>query len=182
VAIPRPRTVPWVEDIPRRIKLDASARTAYPDLTFARRQLRGKGAVYVYEVTLDVPGYEPRKVRVDFHANMARTPRIFADGPTSSPHRYGAHRLCIWYPGDEDKQRWVPADGLLALLGMTATHLFKEAYWRETGDWLGDEAPHGTLSAADEVESATGSAKMDPDATPNDEGPREETKERRRLP
>jgi len=25
---------------------------------------------------------------------------------------------------------------------MVAAHLFEEAYWRETGEWLGDEAPH----------------------------------------
>jgi hypothetical protein len=171
-----------VEDIPRRVALDTSARAAYPDLTFSRRQLRGVGAVYVYEVTLEVPGYEPRKVRVECQARQAGTPRIFADGPTESPHRYGAHRLCIWYPGDDDDQRWVPEDGLLALLGMTAMHLFKEAYWRETCEWLGDEAPHGALSTADGDVAAAGSAKIDPDAgAGSDEvGTREARTERRR--
>ncbi len=60
--------------------------------------------------------------------------------------------MCIWYPGDGEDQRWVPEDGLLALLGMTAVHLFKEAYWRETGEWLGEEAPHGVnLKEVEEV-------------------------------
>lgn len=137
--------------------------------------------MYVYKVTLEVPEYEARKVRVEFHANAARTPRIYADGPTESKHRYGVNRLCIWYPGDGDERLWVPEDGLLALLGMTATHLFKEAYWRETGEWLGKEAPHGTLSSADRVDAEAGSAKMDPDATSdNRDGVREERKERRR--
>jgi hypothetical protein len=36
----------------------------------------------------------------------------------------------------------VPEDGLLALFGMAAMHLFKEAWWRETGRWLGQEYPH----------------------------------------
>ena len=153
-----------MEDIPRRIALDASARAAYPDLRFSRRQRRGVGAVYVYEVTVDVPGYESRRVRIEFRARMARTPRIFTDGPTESPHRYGEHRLCIWYPDDDDDQRWVPEDGLLALLGMAAMHLFKEAYWRENGEWLGDEAPHGTLDGGADLELSEKSTKMDPDA------------------
>lgn len=74
-------------------------------------------------------------------------PNVFADGPTDSPHRFsdrGRTRLCIWYPSDPDAQRWVPTDGLLALFGMAQHHLFKEAWWRESGEWLGDEAPHDT--------------------------------------
>ena len=43
-----------------------------------------------------------------------------------------------------------PEDGLLALLGMVAAHLFKkEAYWRGPGEWLGDEAPHAPLETKD---------------------------------
>jgi hypothetical protein len=33
-------------------------------------------------------------------------------------------------------------DGLLSLFEMTRVHLFKEAYWRETGEWLGEEVGH----------------------------------------
>lgn len=138
---PRRRSLSWLEDIPQRVALDATARRAYPDLTFSRRQRRG-GPVFVYEVTLDVPGYEPRRVRVEFRASRPTVPMVFADGPQESPHRLGKHELCIWFPGDEDDLRWVPDDGLLALLGMAGMHLFKEAFWRETGEWLGDEAPH----------------------------------------
>jgi hypothetical protein len=139
---PRRRSLSWLEDIPRRVALDAAAREAYPDLRFHRKQRRG-GPVFIYEVTLDVPGYEPRRVRVEFRVSSPRFPRVYADGPQASPHRYGGAWLCIWYPSDGDDQRWVPEDGLLALLGMAAVHLFKEAYWRETGEWLGEEAPHG---------------------------------------
>jgi hypothetical protein len=75
---------------------------------------------------------------------------VYADGPTDSPHRYSPHprdplrrpSLCIWYPDDPPEQRWVPTDGLLTLIEMTRIHLFKEAYWRETGEWLGEEVPH----------------------------------------
>lgn len=34
------------------------------------------------------------------------------------------------------------------LFGMTAVHLFKEAWWREHGQWLGDQAPHAPLDPA----------------------------------
>ena len=34
-------------------------------------------------------------------------------------------------------------DGLLVLLNYIQAHLFREAWWREKGEWLGPEAPHG---------------------------------------
>jgi hypothetical protein len=74
--------------------------------------------------------------------------RVYADGPDESPHRYAPapkdprSSLCIWYPNDPPERRWVPQDGLLSLIEMTRIHLFKEAFWRETGEWLGEEAPH----------------------------------------
>jgi hypothetical protein len=43
----------------------------------------------------------------------------------------------------------LPDDGLLALFGMILVHLFKEAYWRENGQWLGDEFPHDELTRED---------------------------------
>lgn len=36
----------------------------------------------------------------------------------------------------------MPDDGLLALIDHARVHLFKEAYWRETGFWPGPEAAH----------------------------------------
>jgi hypothetical protein len=76
--------------------------------------------------------------------------RVYADGPTESPHRYAPHpkdplhrpSLCIWYPDDPPEQRWVSSDGLLSLIEMTRVHLFKESYYRDTGEWLGEEVPH----------------------------------------
>lgn len=87
-----------------------------------------------------------------FGKDYARHPVVTADGPTDSPHRYDEHRLCMWLPGDPTEQRWVFEDGLLALLGMASAHLFREAWWRETGEWLGPEAPH-TDDKADDMEA-----------------------------
>jgi hypothetical protein len=105
-----------------------------------------------------VPGFESRHVTIEFNESLSWAPKVYADGPSgwnASPHRYGKHRLCIWYPSDDNERRWVPDDGLLSLLGMTAHHLFKEAWWRETGgrnagEWLGDEYLHGDLTDADD--------------------------------
>lgn len=152
MAPPRRLRLSWVEDIPRRVALESSARLAYPEMTFSRRQRHKRDAVYTYELSVEVPGYEPRCVRIEFPASNPLAPRVFTDGPTDSPHRYGGRRLCIWYPTDGDDQRWIPEDGLLALIGMTTTHLFKEAYWRETGEWLGEEAPHGILPGEADAE------------------------------
>ena len=33
-------------------------------------------------------------------------------------------------------------DGLLTLIEMAPVHLFKEAWYRETGEWLGEEVSH----------------------------------------
>jgi hypothetical protein len=34
---------------------------------------------------------------------------------------------------------------VVELISQIKIHLFKEAYWRETGEWLGQEAPHEPL-------------------------------------
>ncbi|RYF59727.1 MAG: hypothetical protein EOO27_08330 [Comamonadaceae bacterium] len=142
----------WLEDGPRRGRIEAAARRAYPNLTYTRRR-RADHYVSVYRTLVDVPGYEEREVTVEFDHRYSTTPKIFADGPSdpsASPHRYpdrGRTHLCIWYPHDPSSRTWVLEDGLLALFGMAAEHLFKEAWWREHDhQWLGEEYPHGELS------------------------------------
>lgn len=48
----------------------------------------------------------------------------------------------MWDQRDSPDQRWLFDDGLVALIGYVIAHLFREAWWRETGKWLGPEAPH----------------------------------------
>ena len=114
--------------------------------TFAGIRLRtetvGARAGRVYRLELEVPHYERRRVEIRFEKRAAKTPRIIVDGP-ASPHRYGDKSLCIWYPWDPPEQRWVFRDGLLALINHIQAHLFREAWWREAGEWLGPQAPHG---------------------------------------
>lgn len=103
--------------------------------------------MHVYSATVLVPGYPARLVTLEFSRLTAELPKVFADGSTLSPHRYpsrGRTQLCIWYPTDPPELRWVPDDGLLRLFGMAAEHLLKEAWWRESGEWVGMQAPHTT--------------------------------------
>ena len=51
--------------------------------------------------------------------------------------------LCMWFPEDPIDCRWVFEDGLLNLIGLAMAHLFREAWWRETGEWAGEEVGHG---------------------------------------
>jgi len=48
----------------------------------------------------------------------------------------------MWHPDDPPELKWVPGRGLADLIEMVRRHLFREAYWRETGVWLGPEAHH----------------------------------------
>ena len=86
-------------------------------------------------------------MEVYFARSTPRHPVVRVEGPTQSPHRFGEDELCMWKREDPKGQRWLFDDGLAALLGLTAAHLFREAWWRETGEWLGPEAPHGPLKA-----------------------------------
>ena len=128
---------------------------AYPTLQYRRRQDRQLGPIHIYSVELDVPGYERRLVTVEFVGRYWWRPEVYADGPAdydASPHRFprrGRRQLCLWYSGDPRERRWEPEDGLLVLFGMVAEHLFKEAWWREHGEWLGEEYPHDDLKDED---------------------------------
>ncbi len=140
----------WLEDVARRTQLIRPAQRAYPDLTMRREQVQGADAGVVYKVGVTVPveGYPDRHVTIKFHSAQPDVPNVFADGPNESPHRYhgalgtGRSPLCLWLPGDGENRRWVPNDGLLHLLAIVILHLFNEAWWRETGVWLGEQAPH----------------------------------------
>ena len=136
---------------------DATAR-GFPGLVIEKRR-----DARVYRVAMDVPHYEPRRVEIRFE-DWRRRPRVFVDGP-SSPHRYrrnGEEWLCMWHPDDPPEQRWVFKDGLLALLNQIQAHLFREAWWRETGEWPGLEAPHAPVKEP-EREEVEGSDHSQPD-------------------
>ena len=99
-------------------------------------------------MTISLPHYEARRVQILFQKDSPRIPRVTADGPVESRHRFPSGELCMWYPGDPVENQWVFEDGLLALLGHITAHLFREAWWRETGEWPGPESRHWNIKAA----------------------------------
>jgi hypothetical protein len=146
-----PRRPSWEQSLPLRLRFEREAYTVYPSLQCTTIGHR-KYARVAYRVLVPIEGYEPRTVEMHFRRTSPEPLHMhtFADGPTESPHRYGPPRkdrnrrpsLCIWYPDDPAERRWIPRDGLLTLIEMARVHLFKEAWYRETGEWLGDEVPH----------------------------------------
>jgi hypothetical protein len=99
-------------------------------------------------VIVNVPSYPTRQVQIIFRKDSPRVPRVTVDGPTESKHRFSSGELCMWHWDDPVENRWTVEDGLIALIGHIATHLFREAWWRDTGEWLGPEIGHSNTDAA----------------------------------
>lgn len=137
------RAQPWYTDINARRRFERGVRQAFPSIGVTSTG-RGMKAKVRYTLTVDVPEYPPRRVTITLpNWSTPSVATVTADGPTESPHRYGQHELCIWHPNAPPDKRWLPEEGLLALIDYARVHLFKEAYWRGTGRWPGPEAPHG---------------------------------------
>ncbi len=136
----RRRSGPWYGEFRERLAFEHGTRAVFPSLKTSFG--RGAGG-YSHGVEVHVPGFGLRRLRIVFDRGHVQIPRIFADGPTESKHRFQDGSLCMWYPNDPPDRRWVREDGLLELIGHAIQHLFREDWWRETGHWLGPEAPHG---------------------------------------
>lgn len=51
--------------------------------------------------------------------------------------------LCLWYPSDPRALRWEWTDGFEQYVTRVHRHLFFEEFWRRTGEWPVEDAPHG---------------------------------------
>ena len=111
----------------------------YPTMT-SRSRPGGRG--WIYRVAVQPPGVDDRLVTIEFRLRHPHVPVVFADGPSSSPHRYEDGSLCMWFPADPPSHRWAFSDGLVALVGQAQVHLIKEHLWRQWGEWPGDEVAH----------------------------------------
>lgn len=133
---------PWYTDVRARIRFERGVRDAYPAMNVSATG-RGMNARIIYTLMVEIPEYPARRVTIALpNWSTPSVASVTADGPTESRHRYGERELCIWHPDAPPDERWMPEDGLLALIDHARVHLFKEAYWRETGRWPGPEAPH----------------------------------------
>jgi hypothetical protein len=145
----RAKRTPWYHDFRKRLRFEAGVRKEFADVK-DRKIGKGWQAEIVYDLTVDVPEYaERRKVTIRL-TNFAdpTLKSVTVDGSCESPHRRGKTDLCLWRWDAEPERQWTGDEGLLALIQYVRIHLFREAYWRETGGydggiWAGDEAPHG---------------------------------------
>ena len=143
------RTGPWWGNDHEQIRFEQGTCQI---ASLRARNVRGRGRRYT--LSIDVPEYGRRRVVIWFRTGSARLPRVSVDGPTKSKHRNYDGTLCMWHPRDPVEQRWTFNDGLAMLLAMIENHLFREAWWRETGEWLGPEAPHGDAKAKEGRDAA----------------------------
>jgi hypothetical protein len=143
VAVSRPSAHPhpaWFDRPAHRIRLIAELRAVGTGVTQTRPTHVRRGG-FAVRATLTPSGLDPQQVTIELPANAPDVPHIYVNGP-GSPHRYPDGRLCIWYPYDPPEQRWTWRDGGASLAGHICAHLIREAWWRQTAEWVGNEAPH----------------------------------------
>lgn len=131
------------DDLPRRIRFEREAREK--GLVFSGG-FSGKPRRLIYRAPIVVPVYdEPRRLTItmDFSASPgARPPRVLIDGPVCLRHRFSdTGGLCMWWREDSNQQRWVPGDGLLALVNHAIDHSYCEARCQRGHPWPKPEAP-----------------------------------------
>lgn len=98
---------------------------------------------FALRVRLNVEDLPARVVTIVFGRAVPEVPHVYTDRLAESPHRYADGSLCMWYPYDPVERRWTLKNGPAALLGLVVAHLLREEWWRLTGEWPGQEAPHG---------------------------------------
>lgn len=94
---------------------------------------------FVWRVPVTIPVYDEDYV-LRIELDERRAVSVTAEGWRGPlRHTFGANTLCMWFPKDPPNRQWDRADGLLKLVDTAVAHLFKELYFRETGEWLGEE-------------------------------------------
>jgi hypothetical protein len=136
---PRPRT-PWVDDVAARYRFERGVkRRGYPLRSgYAQHPRRIN-----YELEIDVPVFDDRRrVQIGFMSTASPAkPVVHVDGPPCQRHRWDDESLCMWLAGDPALVRWVPADGLLALISHIEEHTWCEGECRAGRSWPKAESP-----------------------------------------
>jgi hypothetical protein len=145
----RRKRTPWYHDFRKRLRFEAAAKREFGEGVRPEKIGKGWRAEVIYTLKVSVPEYDERRKITIRLANLADPALIdiTVDGPTDSPHRRGEKGLCLWRYDAPSENQWTPDEGLLALIQYARLHLFREAYWRETGGhnggiWAGEEALH----------------------------------------
>lgn len=130
----------WFDDIVARLRFERDARrtgmTVQSEFVGQPRRLR-------YRFAVDVPVHDDRRlVTVGFEpVHTPSLPVVHIDGPVCLRHRWADGSLCMWLDSDPPEERWVPADGLLGLVGQIELHSYCEAECRAGRPWAKPESP-----------------------------------------
>ncbi len=125
-------------EIAHRYPLVDAITVATAEIDFVTFELRLKPYT---ELVHDGYGTETVRISVFRNGNILAIP--------IGPDRRWKHRfpepfrqLCLWYPNDPPMLRWNWSEGLVDYVAIVHRHLLGEEFWRRTGDWPGEDAPH----------------------------------------
>lgn len=110
------------------------------------------GDCVMYDLTLApweataAEGYPVEHVRIVIWSNGMIMAIPQDDGDRRWKHRqqdmWGD--LCLWYPDDVPSLQWTWDDGLASYVTLVHRHVQAEEFWRRTGRWPAEDAPHGS--------------------------------------
>lgn len=139
---PRQRLATFNDDLPRRMAFEREARRlglVYSS-RFARRPRR-----LTYRVPIVVPVYDDERTLTIILPPVAlpgARPLVRIDGPVCMRHRFDDGGLCMWWNKEPNMHRWVPDDGLYALVSHAIDHAYCEARCRRGHRWPKQEVEH----------------------------------------
>ena len=105
----------------------------------------------VLEMTLEpqpglrAEGYLPERIRIVVLRDERAFTYVLSGRGRNFKHRNPApsRSLCLFYDEDVPDLRWRPEDGLGEFVTIVRRHLVFEEFWRRTGRWPCEDAPHG---------------------------------------
>lgn len=138
----RPRPLPFADRLATVRRLEAGLADDY---AAERTRTDYDAEAYAWRVRILVPAYDQLfSLRIELSTYLGSS-RVVVEDWTGEKlkHTFGGNSLCMWFPSDPPERKWnIGHDALLRLVDLAIAHLFKELYWREHHEWLGEEAPH----------------------------------------
>jgi hypothetical protein len=129
--------------LPKRLPLTFGQQHAAMRHYFPQFKCKRVGGVPAWTGTLQ-PGPTSSVYRVRITMPLPKSPRVWVLSPRLRPdvcHRYADGSLCLYYPPDES---WTPGKFIaVTIVPWTAYWLACYELWMHTGEWYGEEAPHG---------------------------------------
>lgn len=127
----------------KKIIFERNIRKYFPEIKCNINRKKKKTPYIEYKLHLkivydEIEYYESKNICIRFN-NYGVIPKITVENSEDFRHRYTDGSLCAWNPRDPEEKKWTFNKGLLSLLCLIRDHLFKEAYFKENSEWLGNE-------------------------------------------